>query len=281
MTGNVTRDADTWSLAGLVELAVSVAHEAGALARERRGAVEQMAVASTKSTPTDIVTESDTAAERLIRERVLQARPGDAIHGEEGGHSDGESGVVWVVDPIDGTVNYLYGFPHYAVSIGIQVEGTVEGGVVHNPATGETWAAIRGSGAMLDDEPIRTSQCTDLSLALVGTGFSYDSQQRAQQAEIVAGLLPQVRDIRRAGVASLDLCAVACGRLDAFYESGLKLWDSAAGALIAEEAGGVVTGLHGAAASQSMVVAAAPGIVHELTSVIEHLTTSRSFRSSR
>jgi myo-inositol-1(or 4)-monophosphatase len=178
----------------LVELATSAAREAGALARERRQAVDRMAVAATKSTPTDVVTESDTAAEQLIRDRILAVRPGDAVHGEEGGHVDGQTGVVWVVDPIDGTVNYLYGIPQYAVSIAAQVDGIVEAGVVHNPVSGETWTAIRGGGALLDGEPIGVTNCADLSLALVGTGFGYDARRRARQAAILGDLVPAVRD---------------------------------------------------------------------------------------
>ncbi|NEE04273.1 inositol monophosphatase family protein [Phytoactinopolyspora halotolerans] len=259
----------------LVDLAVSAAREAGALARDRRRAVERMTVAATKSTPTDVVTESDTAAEQLIRERLLAARPGDAVHGEEGGHSDGESGVVWIVDPIDGTVNYLYGIPQYAVSIALQVSGVVEGGVVYNPATEETWTAIRGAGAQLNAEPIAVSGCADLSLALVGTGFGYDASRRARQAAVVADLVPVVRDIRRAGSAALDLCAVASGRLDAYYERGLNPWDRAAGALIAEEAGAFVGGLHGQPPSDSMTLAASPAIADDLRALLERLGADR------
>lgn len=259
----------------LVELAVTAAHEAGSLARERRQAVARMAVAATKSTPTDVVTESDTAAELLIRDRLLAARPGDAVLGEEGGRSAGESGVVWVVDPIDGTVNYLYGIPQYAVSIAAQVAGVVEAGVVHNPVSGETWAAVRGAGAVLNGEPIAASGCADLSMALVGTGFGYDAQRRARQAAVLADLIPLVRDIRRAGAASLDLCAVACGRLDAYYERGLKPWDLAAGGLIAAEAGAVVSGLNGAEAGEAMTLATTPAIADELRTLLQDLGADR------
>lgn len=258
----------------LAQLAAEIAHEAGQLAFQRRRAVARMAVSATKSTPTDVVTESDTAVENLIRERVHQARPADAVFGEEGGQSVGKSGVVWVVDPIDGTVNYLYGIPHYAVSIAVQVEGVVDVGVVHNPATGETWSAVRGGGAVLDGEPIQVSSCASLSVALVGTGFGYDAGRRSAQAQIVAEVLPVVRDIRRAGVAALDLCAVACGRLDAYYEQGLQPWDSAAGALIAAEAGALVSGLRGAPADESMVVAVTPSIAEDLLALLERLHPS-------
>ncbi|WP_129668273.1 inositol monophosphatase family protein [Phytoactinopolyspora endophytica] len=259
----------------LVDLAVSAAHEAGALARDRRRAVERMAVAATKSTPTDVVTESDTAAEQLIRDRLLAVRPGDAIHGEEGGHSAGDSDVVWVVDPIDGTVNYLYGIPQYAVSIAAQVDATVEAGVVYNPASDETWTAVRGSGALLNGEPIAVTGCADLSLALVGTGFGYDAGRRARQAAVLAELVPVVRDIRRAGSAALDLCAVASGRLDAYYERGLNPWDRAAGGLIAAEAGAVVSGLYGQPPAEAMTFAATPGIAEDLRALLERLGADR------
>jgi myo-inositol-1(or 4)-monophosphatase len=251
----------------LLKLAVETAREAGELIRDRREAVTRMAVSATKSTPTDVVTDSDTAAETLIRERLLAARPEDAILGEEGGSQDGGSGVRWLVDPIDGTVNYLYGIPQYAVSIAAQRNGDAIAGVVHNPASGETWTASRGGGAYLDGQPIGVSDCDRLELALVATGFGYDAGRRARQAAILQQILPSVRDIRRAGAASLDLCAVAMGRVDGYYERGLGPWDLAAGALIAEEAGAVVGGLAGAAAGPDLVIAAGPGLfaaLHDL-----------------
>lgn len=248
----------------LLALAVSAAREAGELIRARRDAVDRMAVAATKSSPTDVVTESDTAAEELIREHLLSARPGDGLVGEEGGSVAGESGVRWIVDPIDGTVNYLYGLPQYAVSIAAQLDEDVVAGVVHNPVSGETWTATRGGGAFLDGRRIAESGCDRLELALVATGFGYDAARRARQAEIVRHVLPAVRDIRRAGVASLDLCAVATGRVDAYYERGLAAWDLAAGGLVAEEAGVVVAGLHGAQAGSDLVIAAGPGLFSRL-----------------
>lgn len=251
----------------LLKLAVETALEAGELIRDRRNAVTRMAVSATKSTFTDVVTESDTAAEALIRERLRQARPEDAILGEEGGWSDGGSAVRWLVDPIDGTVNYLYGIPQYAVSIAAQRDGDAVAGVVHNPASGETWTATRGGGAFLNGEPIHESGCDRLELALVATGFGYDATRRARQAAILQQILPSVRDIRRAGAASLDLCAVAMGRVDGYYERGLGPWDLAAGALIAEEAGAVVGGLAGAQAGPELVIAAGPALfaaLHDL-----------------
>ena len=261
--------------ASLLDLAEKTAREAGAMVLQRRGAVERMDVAATKSTPTDVVTESDTAAEALIRERLLAARPDDGIIGEEDGRTAGNSGIDWVVDPIDGTVNYLYGIPQYAVSIAARVDGVVVAGVVHNPASGETWTATAGGGAYLDGRAIGVTGCDELSMAMVGTGFGYDSQRRARQAAVLLGLVPEVRDIRRAGAASLDLCSVATGRLDAYYERGLKPWDVAAGALIAEQAGAVVTGLRGAPPGEDLVLASAPGVVDALRALLEDLGADR------
>lgn len=262
----------------LLSLAVDTAHEAGELIRERRDGVTRMAVSATKSTPTDVVTESDTAAEELIRSRLLAARPGDAVLGEEGGSSAGESGLRWVVDPIDGTVNYLYGIPQYAVSIAAQrggAGGDTVVGVVHNPAGGETWTATRGGGAWLNGSPVHESGCDRLDLALVATGFGYDAGRRERQAEILRQILPSVRDVRRAGAASLDLCAVAMGRVDAYYERGLGPWDLAAGGLIAAEAGAVVAGLRGAAAGPDLVIAAGPALFDALHGLLEPLAPDR------
>jgi len=259
----------------LLELATAVAHAAGRLVRERREVVLRMPVSATKTTPTDVVTESDTAAEELIRERLLAARPGDGLVGEEGASVSGGSGVDWVVDPIDGTVNYLYGIPQYAVSIAAAVEGRVVAGVVHNPAGAETWTATRGGGAALNGRPVRESGCDRLDRALVATGFGYDPRRRARQADLLRNVVPYVRDIRRAGAASLDLCAVATGRVDAYYERGLKAWDLAAGGLIAEEAGAVVAGLRGAAAGEDLVIAAGPALFTELHDLLEPLAPDR------
>jgi myo-inositol-1(or 4)-monophosphatase len=234
-----------------------------------------MPVSATKTTPTDVVTESDTAAEELIRERLLAARPGDGLVGEEGASVSGGSGVEWVVDPIDGTVNYLYGIPQYAVSIAAVVEGRVVAGVVHNPAGAETWTATRGGGAALNGRPVLESGCDRLDRALVATGFGYDPRRRARQADLLRNVVPYVRDIRRAGAASLDLCAVATGRVDAYYERGLKAWDLAAGGLIAEEAGAVVAGLRGAAAGEDLVIAAGPALFTELHDLLEPLAPDR------
>ncbi len=251
--------------AELLALALDVAAEAGEglLQRRRRGNLSW----TSKSTPTDVVTEADTAAEDLIRGRLLGARPDDALLGEEGSDVAGTSGVRWVVDPLDGTVNYLYGLPGWAVSIAAEVDGTTVMGVVSVPTYGETFWAVRGSGAFRDGERIHVSTCQTLAAALLGTGFAYDSRRRAVQARWVAEVLPQVRDIRRYGSAAVDLCAIACGRLDAYAEQGLAPWDRAAGVLIASEAGARVTGLRGDPAGHRMTFAAPPALwplVHDL-----------------
>jgi len=230
-----------------------------------------LAIAATKSSATDIVTVMDQQAERLVVERITAARPEDGFLGEEGAQVDGTSGVTWVIDPIDGTVNYLYEIPAYAVSVAARVGEEVVAGAVVNPATGETWSAVRGRGARLDGHPVRVNTPPELAMALVATGFGYGSVRRARQAQVLLTVLPRVRDVRRAGAASLDLCALACGRVDAFYEQGLKAWDLAAGGLVAEEAGAVVGGLRGRPAGEAMVVAAPSGLFEELSAMLAEL----------
>lgn len=256
----------------LLALAERAARAAGDLVRDGRR--DDLAVSATKSSPTDVVTEMDTAAESLLARTLLTERPDDGLLGEEGGLRPGTSGLTWVVDPIDGTVNYLYRIPAYAVSVAV-VTGepdpqtwTVLAGCVHNPETGETWTATRGGGARLDGRPVPGPAEVAMSQALVGTGFGYTVERRRRQAQVVATLLPSVRDIRRFGAASLDLCSVASGRLDAYYERGLKPWDLAAGGLVAEEAGARVAGLGGLLAGESMVIAAAPLLSAELASLL-------------
>jgi myo-inositol-1(or 4)-monophosphatase len=216
-----------------------VAHEAGDLVAERRRGVVE--VAATKSSPTDVVTEADRAAEQLIHRRLLEARPGDGFVGEEGASSSSSSGVTWVVDPIDGTVNFLYGLPVYAVSIAARIDGQVVAGVVLDVARRECFTATRGGGAFVDGVPIVVRAVVPLSDRLVLTGFSYERSTRVLQAQAVARLLPDVRDIRRLGSAALDLCYLGAGRADAYVEEGLNDWDLAAGGLVAEEAGATVT----------------------------------------
>ena len=257
----------------LRDLATSIAREAGELAARRRR--EGVEVAATKSTVVDVVTEADREVERLIRGRLADARPGDAILGEEGGGQPGTSGLTWVVDPIDGTTNYLYGIPHYAVSIAV-VDGEPDpltwtgiAGVVFNPAGDELFSAAVGDGATLStgssrEVPIRVAGRVDLGEALVATGFAYASEMRGVQGEIVTRLLPSVRDIRRQGTASLDLSFVAAGRLNAYFERTLSPWDHAAGAIIAREAGAVVKGLGDAAPSRDFILAAEPVLAARL-----------------
>jgi len=252
--------------AELLELAVDVGRRAGALLVERRpsGDLEF----DTKSSPTDVVTVMDTASERLITEALRAARPGDGILSEEGADADGGTGVRWIVDPIDGTVNYLYGIPLWAVSIAAEFEGEIVAGVVHNPMSGETFTACRGEGAYLARHRLRVTAADDLSKALVATGFSYVSEQRARQAKALQAVLPAVRDIRRGGSAALDLCWLAAGRLDGFYERELKPWDLAAGGLVAREAGARVEGPHGRPAGEGLTIAAGPALFPALHDLI-------------
>jgi myo-inositol-1(or 4)-monophosphatase len=221
----------------LLVLANAMALEAGALLAERQPQVRELV--GTKSTPTDMVTEVDREAEALLVRRILSARPHDAILGEEGAYQAGTSGVRWVLDPLDGTTNYLYGYPAYAVSIGVEADGVTVAGVVHDAARGETYTATLGGGAFINGRRLAVSNEERIPHALLGTGFGYDIEGRRKQAAVVARLLPQVRDIRRSGSAALDLCSVAAGRLDAYYEFGLNEWDRAAGILIVQEAGGL------------------------------------------
>jgi len=253
----------------LLSLALNTAVTAGALAHRRR--TEGVEVADHKSSPVDVVTLADRETENLIRSLLADARPDDGFLGEEGGAEAGSSGLTWVVDPIDGTVNYLYGIPHWAVSIAV-VEGDPDpltwralAGCVTNPVAGEIFTATDAGGAFSGNQQLRVAEPASLAQSLIGTGFSYDSQTRARQGAVVAELLPLVRDIRRFGTASLDLCAVATGRLNGYFETGLKPWDHAAAALVAREAGAAVVGLGGAPASDAFILAAPP----ELLSVLE------------
>ncbi|WP_428961336.1 inositol monophosphatase family protein [Micromonospora fluostatini] len=250
----------------LLEIAVEVARQAAATAHRMR--IDGVSTVATKSTVTDVVTAADRAVERQVVDALRQARPTDAVLGEEygpgGGGPAGPGGVRWIVDPIDGTVNYLYGLPYCAVSLAAEVDGEVVAGVVRNVMTGEEWTATAGGGAHRAGTRLRCSTETDLGQALVATGFGYDPARRAHQARVVAELIPHVRDIRRMGAASLDLCLAAEGRLDAYYEKGLAAWDLAAGGLIAAEAGLRVAGLRGRPAGPDLVVAAPPALFEPL-----------------
>ncbi len=250
--------------AELLRLAVATAQEAAELvARGRATAADDVDV---KSSPGDVVTAVDKASEKLIVGRLLGARPDDGVLGEEGAARDGASGVRWVIDPIDGTVNFLYDLPAYAVSIAAEVDGEVVAGAVLNVATRELYTATRGGGAYLsspgrpDAVRLAGSRPTSLEQTLVATGFGYRVEQRRAQGAVVAALLPRVRDIRRSGSSALDLCAAAAGRTDAYYELDLNPWDHAAGALVAAEAGLVVTGLPGSPFAEPMAIAAAESI---------------------
>ena len=198
-----------------------------------------------KSSPTDPVSDADRDAEAAIQSIIAAERPDDGILGEEGAHSSAANGRTWIVDPLDGTVNFLYGMRAWAVSIALEDRGGISVGVVYNPVDEECFSATRGGGAVMNGRRIQVSGCPSLDRAMVATGFSYEADQRARQGELLTRLLPRVRDIRRAGAAALDLAYVACGRVDAFYERGLKRWDEAAGRLLVEQAGGVVTDLQG------------------------------------
>lgn len=250
-----------------------MAREAGELLRSGREGMT--AAVDTKTSPTDVVTAMDRAAERLVVDRLLAARPQDGVLGEEGADRPGTSGVRWVIDPIDGTVNYLYRLPIWSVSIAAEQDGRTVAGVVYDPTRDTLWSAARGQGAHRDGAPVRCSQESRLDRALVATGFGYTSQRRELQAEVVRHLLPRVRDIRRLGSAALDLCATAAGMVDAYYEQGLKPWDLAAAALIAEEAGCRVGGLAGQPASEELVVAAPPALFAALTDLLARLGADR------
>ncbi|OEV04620.1 inositol monophosphatase family protein [Streptomyces oceani] len=263
--------------ADLLELALEAARRAGVLLAEGRPA--DLGVAATKSSPIDVVTEMDIAAEKLITGYLSEHRPGDTFLAEEGslGSDDGtsprarDSGVRWVIDPLDGTVNYLYGLPSWAVSIAAEYEGSRLVGVVEVPSRGETYRAVLGHGAFLNARPISCRGEVGLEEALVGTGFNYVHERRRAQAEVAHRLIPRVRDIRRSGSAALDLCDVAAGRLDAFYERGLNAWDYAAGELIAREAGALTGGRPGAEVGPELALAASPGAFTQLQPLLEEL----------
>lgn len=251
----------------LLSLAETVAARAADLLMEglRRG---NLAV-ETKTSTTDMVTEVDRAAEQLIVSELRSARPHDAIVGEEGTDDPGTSGVRWVVDPIDGTTNFLYALPGFSVSIAAELHGTTVAGVVAVPMHHETFTAVLGGGARRNGEVISVSATSDPSLALVSTGFSYEPERRRRQAAVLATVLPAVRDVRRMGAASVDLCSVACGRVDAHFERGLQPWDYAAGALVATEAGALVGDLDGGPPSTQFTLAANPALWPKLAQMLD------------
>ncbi|MDT5040833.1 MAG: monophosphatase [Actinoplanes sp.] len=287
----------------LLGTAVRIAREAAATARRMRA--EAITDVRTKSTDTDVVTAADRAVERQVVDGLRRDRPGDSVLGEEYGDSAapagntaaqrpgfsvpsvgpgagsdtvpsvgpgaGSSTVRWILDPIDGTVNYLYDLPQWAVSLAAEVDGEVVAGVVHNGVTGAEWTATRGGGAWQGERRLTGSRRTTLDQSLVATGFGYAAARRAHQGRVLAGLITQVRDIRRFGAASLDLCLAAEGGVDAYFEKGLNLWDHAAGGLICREAGLVVSGIDGAPADHTMLIAAPPAIFPALHDALAKL----------
>lgn len=271
--GTVTEN-DT-DLVELRSVAEGLAAEAAEFVRRRRAEVfgnpstspTQRPAVRAKSTPTDPVTVVDTETERLLRDRLAELRPGEHVLGEEEGGSAGHDGLTWVLDPIDGTVNFVYDIEMYAVSVGVQRDGVSVAGAVANVASGALYSAGLGHGAQLRlagvTTPLGSSAATELSMSLIGTGFSYSPEQRARQAEILTWVLPTVRDLRRMGSCALDLCMVAAGQLDGYYEDGVHVWDWAAGALIAAEAGATVR-LPPAAGGAGFVMAAGAGIADAL-----------------
>ncbi|MFN8070786.1 MAG: inositol monophosphatase family protein [Mycobacterium sp.] len=261
----------------LRNVAEQLATEAADFVRRRRPELFERSAGTwvrTKSSQTDPVTVADTETERLLRASLARLRPGEPILGEEGGGAGAApGGVRWVVDPIDGTVNFIYGVPAYAVSVAAQVDGVSVAGAVADVVRGEVYSAALGRGAELITvgarQRLRCNGIDDLTMALVGTGFGYEPQRRALQAGLLAKVLPMVRDVRRIGSAALDLCMVAAGRLDAHYEHGLHVWDWAAGALIAAEAGAVVVLPGDDGGGAPLTLAAAPGIAAQLTATLD------------
>lgn len=243
----------------LREIAATIAADVGREAGERRSNGFSW---TTKSSRTDVVTEIDTWAEEQVVARIEAVRPGDGFLGEEGTNRPSSTGITWVIDPIDGTTNLLYDLPGYSVSIAAAVDGSSHAGAVYDPVRNELYSAALGEGATRNGEPISPTPATDLSTALVGTGFSYQAADRGPQARALEVILPTVRDIRRNGGAALDFCAVASGRLDAYFERGLSPWDSAAGSLIASEAGASVW-------DDGLSVAVAPGIASSFMALLE------------
>lgn len=253
--------------AELLDVGLEAARRAGELLRDGRPA--DLAVAATKSSPIDVVTEMDIAAEKLITGILAERRPEDGLLGEEGADVAGTSGVRWVVDPLDGTVNYLYGLPAWSVSIAAEYRGETVAGVVEVPLRGETFHALLGGGAWLGGRRLACRPAAPLDQALVATGFAYLQPRRAQQAKVGQRIIPLVRDIRRGGSAAVDLCDVAAGRLDGYYERGLNPWDLAAGDLIAREAGAVTGGRPGKPASGELALAATPAVFASLQPLLD------------
>jgi len=287
----------------LLALAIEAACAAGRMLADRRA---RPAVIGTKTSPTDVVTEMDQTAERLIRRRILAERPHDAILGEEEGQTGGDAPVRWIVDPLDGTVNYLYGLPDWAVSVAAEVAGLVVAGAVCVPRRDAVFCASLGGGAWraslagqpdppgpaktarqggssaprnapFGAEPLSCNDDVPLERALIATGFGYEPERRLVQGQVLSAVLPRVRDIRRNGACAIDLCLVAAGNVDGYYERGVHYWDIAAGSLIAREAGAVVGGLGGRPASPSMTIGASPALFAELRDLLAGLDAGRDY----
>lgn len=264
----------------LLELARSVAAEAGRLLVER---ADEARVVDVKSSPTDVVTQLDRASEELIRKRILERRPGDSILGEEGGEVGAGALVRWIVDPLDGTVNYLYGLPDWSVSIAAEVAGEVVAGAVCAPRRDAMYWALAGGGAFTgplgggdgSGAALACKSGVALDRALVATGFGYDGGRRRVQGEVLSAVLPRVRDIRRNGSCAIDLCMLAAGNVDAYYERGVEQWDFGAGTLIAREAGAMVAGLRGRPPGPSMILGAGPGLFADLHDLLVSLNPER------
>jgi myo-inositol-1(or 4)-monophosphatase len=242
----------------LLALASDLAREAGQIHSD---GVSRALRIETKSSPTDLVSQIDKESERLIIERLSELRPDDAVLGEEGALGHGTSGVRWIIDPLDGTTNYVYGYPAYAVSIAVEIDGQPQIGVVYDSSAMRMYRAISGFGAECDDQPIHVREQPDLATALVATGFSYEAAQRERQGAVVAQVLGRVRDLRRGGTAALDLCHVAAGHVDAYWELDLSPWDYAAGSVIARAAGAEVVFPRAPHGHGPAVVAAHPDLM--------------------
>lgn len=251
---------------GLLGVAEAAARAAAAELMARFGG--RASGVQAKSTPTDLVSDADVAAEEAIRRELGMRRPDDAILGEEGGVS-GEGELLWVVDPLDGTINYLFGIPAFAVSVAVEDGGGAVAGVVLDPVRDECFTATRSGAARLNGDPVRGSARRELATAMVATGFGYDAAVRERQAAVLARVLPRVRDIRRVGAAALDLAWCACGRFDAYYERGVQRWDVAAGTLICRRAGLQVRQLADNGVDASGVVAGPEGLIQELAGLVE------------
>ena len=248
----------------LVSLAEEVARAAGALLMQRPDSF----TFTEKSSAVDFATQMDQQAESLIVKSLLAARPDDGIIAEEGAAQPSKSGITWVIDPLDGTVNYLYGLPGWNISIAAKNQEGVIAGVVFAPTINSLWKATKGGGAYLNNKAIKCNDPVNLNLALIATGFSYDLELRKEQGARIQKLIPQIRDLRRNGAAAVDLCYVAMGAVDAYFESSLKEWDFAAGGLIATEAGAIISGRSGGAPDGDMVVCAGPSLHAQLLAQI-------------